>query len=95
MPTVCRFEIREGVEGPDFADIDIAAIIQKVRKIVNWFRRSPLKTDRLRKITAEELEGGEKVLCRDCKTRWNTLFFCLERFYEIRDTIQYTFGKVF
>ena len=48
-------------------------VVQKVRKIVKLFRRSPVKNDdHLQPYILENL-GKEKMLFLDCKTRWNSL----------------------
>ena len=76
----------ETSEVPDFAQSSIADIIRKVRKIVNWFNASPKQADGLRRYTKEELpEHVELTVLKDCKTRWSSLYFCLKRFYKIRD----------
>ena len=72
-------------ETPDFSQAEIAKVIQKVRKIVNWFNHSPKQTDKLRKYTKEDREDHQELtLKKDCKTRWSSLFYCLERFFDIR-----------
>ena len=87
-----EFEVVEDPDGdPDFAEVGIAETIEKVRKITRWFRRSPKMTDRLRKFTLEDENiKEEKVLLRDCRTRWNSLCISIERFLDIRKVF-YTF----
>ena len=47
-------------------------VVQKVRKIVKLFRRSPVKNeDHLQPYILENF-GREKMLLLDCKTRWNS-----------------------
>ena len=63
-------------------------VVQKVRKIVKLFRRSPVKNnDHLQPYILENL-GREKMLLLDCKTRWNSLLAMLERFYELKKEIK-------
>ena len=63
-------------------------VVQKVRKIVKFFRRSPVKNDdHLQPYILENL-GREKMLLLDCKTRWNSLLTKLERFYELKKEIK-------
>ena len=61
-------------------------IINKVRKIVRFFRKSPLRNDHLQMLLRDQ-KGKELHLVADVRTRWNTLFKCLERFYDIRYSI--------
>jgi hypothetical protein len=60
--------------------------VNKVRKIVRLFRRSPLKCDSLTSHTKREL-GKEMKLLIDCKTRWNSLLAMLERFLEMKNSV--------
>lgn len=62
-------------------------IINRVRKIVKFFRKSPLKTEVLRKYSGTDMCPGP-VLLLDSRTRWNSLLVMLERFYELKDAIQ-------
>ena len=65
-------------------------VVQKVRKIVKLFRRSPVKNDdHLQPYILKNL-GREKMLLLsiDCKTRWNSLLEMLERFYELKKEIK-------
>ena len=64
---------------------DIKSAITKVTKIVNKFRRSPKLWEKLLKRTQDEL-GEPLGLKPQCKTRWSSMFFCLQRFYTIRDS---------
>ncbi len=47
-------------------------IIQKVRRIVHLFRKSPVKNDLLQN-SCQKKYGKKLVLLRDTKTRWNSL----------------------
>lgn len=64
-------------------------IIEKVRKIVKMFRRSPVKNDSiLQKYVKEDHQGKELTLLLDCPTRWNSLLTMLSRFSMLRTSIQ-------
>jgi len=66
----------------------IGPLIEKIRKVVRIFRRSPTRNDDfLRKHVKAEL-GKELKLILDCKTRWNSLLFMLERFYQLKSCVQ-------
>lgn len=62
-------------------------LIEKVRKIVKVFRKSPTKNDLLQKYVKEEMIG-ETNLISDCRTRWNSLADMLERFVKLKVSIQ-------
>ena len=64
-------------------------IIDKVRKIVKLFRKSPVKNDSiLQKYVKEDHPGEELSLLLDCPTRWNSLVTMLSRFSLLRTSIQ-------
>lgn len=64
-------------------------IIDKVRKIVKLFRKSPVKNDSiLQKYVKEDHQGKELSLLLDCPTRWNSLVTMLSRFSLLRTSIQ-------
>jgi len=66
----------------------IGPLIEKIRKVVRIFRRSPTRNDDfLQKHVKAEL-GKELKLILDCKTRWNSLLFMLERFYQLKSCVQ-------
>lgn len=67
---------------------ELAPLIKKVRKIVKIFRRSPTKNDKVLQHYVKAEFGKELVLFLDCKTRWNSLFSMLERFYMLKSCIQ-------
>lgn len=67
---------------------DLSPLIQKVRKTIKKFKRSPTKNDEyLQKYVKAEF-GKELSLQLDSKTRWNSLLSMLERFYHLRHCIQ-------
>lgn len=59
-----------------------------MRKIVKIFRRSPTKNDKILQHYVKAEFGKELILFLDCKTRWNSLFSMLERFYMLKGCIQ-------
>lgn len=69
------------------ANYDINYTITSVRKIVQIFRRSPIKNRILQNYVKTKL-GKELSLILDCKTRWNSLVDMLERFILLKDCIQ-------
>ncbi|XP_023230454.1 uncharacterized protein LOC111641584 [Centruroides sculpturatus] len=67
-------------------EIVCSQIINKVRKIAKFFRKSPLKNNILQKYVEQE-HGKNLHLFLDSKTRWNSLLAMLERFIKIRSSI--------
>lgn len=67
----------------------VKPLIEKIRKIVKMFRRSPTKNDILQKYVKEE-NGKELKLIIDCCTRWNTLFDMCQRFCELENPLKKT-----
>ena len=89
----------EGSDGDDDGDDEVseselraqlhgsrAEAVQSVRKIVRWFRKSPVRNEVLQKYVSEE-HGKEMILILDCKTRWNSLFAMLERFMMLKGAV--------
>jgi hypothetical protein len=88
----------QSAESQDFNFIDDANLIaelsdnynqlvEKVRKIVKIFRRSPTKNDDVLQKYIKAEVGHELSLSLDCKTRWNSLFEMLHRFVSVRNCI--------
>jgi len=63
-------------------------VVQKVRKIVKIFRRSPTKNDDILQPYVKCEANHELQLILDCKTRWNSLLDMLSRFKRLRSPIQ-------
>lgn len=59
-------------------------ILQKVRKVVKLFKRSPTKYDMYLQKYVKEHTGKELSLILDCRTRWNSLLSMMERFYKLK-----------
>ena len=83
-----NFIIEEENVGPEDIEENYGEICKKVRKIARFFRKSPLRNDRLQKIIRDDLQT-ELHLIIDVKTRWHTMFRSLERFYKVRKVIQF------
>ncbi len=58
------------LQHPTFSDNKLSTVIQKARKVVKLFKRSPLKNE----ILQFHMSKGEDLnLILDLKTRWNSL----------------------
>lgn len=66
---------------PKYSDL-----INRVRRIVNLFKRSPMKNDLLQTYIKSE-HGSELQLILDCKTRWNSFANMIERFNHVKQCI--------
>ena len=62
---------------------EYAGIIEKVRKLVKLFKRSPTKTDTLQIYVKQEF-GKDIKLQLDCKTRWSSLADMISTFNKIK-----------
>ncbi|CAH0405771.1 unnamed protein product [Chilo suppressalis] len=62
---------------------EYAGIIEKVRKLVKLFKRSPTKTDTLQIYVKQEF-GKDIKLQQDCKTRWSSLADMISTFNRIK-----------
>ena len=58
-------------------------IVNKVRRIVKIFKRSPLKNEVLQRYVKDIYPNGLNVIL-DCKTRWSSLINMLERIIRIK-----------
>ena len=66
---------------------DIYGIVNRVRKIVKFFKRSPLKNEILQNYAKEKHPNGLQLIL-DCKTRWSSLLYMLERFVKLKIPVQ-------
>jgi len=71
----------------DFLD-EYRHVIDKVRKTVKIFRKSPTKNDEILQPYVKKDHSRELNLILDCKTRWNSLLDILSRFKNLRVPIQ-------
>ena len=62
-------------------------VVDKVRKLVKQFTRSPVKNDKLQKLV-KTIHGEELKLKVDCVTRWGSLIDMLRRFLKIHLSIR-------
>lgn len=63
----------------------VKLIIGKVRDVVKYIKNSVVNSDKLRKIQVDKgvPEGNVKKVILDVKTRWNSVYYMLERFIDI------------
>lgn len=71
---------------PELLD-ELLPLITKVRSIVRLFRHSPTKNDDILQKYIKAEFGREKSLLIDIKTRWNSLYVMLERFFEVKNAV--------
>lgn len=64
--------------------------INKVKKIVAHYRRSAIAMDKLLKYQSSQGVKTPKRLKQEVSTRWNSIFYMLERFTELEETIKST-----
>lgn len=77
-------------------DIDVTAelseeyhqVIDKVRKVVRLFRKSPTKNDAVLQTYVIREIGHEMTAILDCRTRWSSLTDMLSRFQTLKNPIQ-------
>lgn len=72
----------------DINNEEINEVIQKVRKVVKFYRKSPTKNDDQLQVEVKKEFNKEKALILDIKTRWNSLLSMAERFYEVKDCVR-------
>jgi hypothetical protein len=65
-----------------------STVVNKIRKLVKIFRKSPTKNDDILQPYIKQSCGRELQLILDCKTRWSSLFSMLHRFMQVRNPIQ-------
>lgn len=84
-----QFEISEQSED-NIAQLstEYKETIDRVRKIVKLFRKSPTKNDSILQKYVMEEHKKELGLILDCPTRWNSLLAMLKRFALLRTAIQ-------
>ncbi|KAI7789629.1 putative zinc finger BED domain-containing protein 1-like [Triplophysa rosa] len=65
---------------------EVQAILQTVKTIVEYFHRSTVASDKL-KATQTQMGQETLRLKQDVATRWNSTYYMLKRFSEIKDPI--------
>ena len=65
---------------------EIGVILNRVRKIVKFFKLSPTKNSILQQYVTKKT-NKEMSLLIDCRTRWNTIEIMIERFLKIKDCV--------
>lgn len=83
-----QFEVTHGNDEEMELVIEYQPLIEKVRKIVKLFRRSPSKNDEVLQKYVKVQFNQELQLLLDTKTRWNSLLTMLERFEKLIDCVQ-------
>ena len=66
---------------------DMLGIVNRVRRIVKFFKLSPLKNEILQNYSKEKHPNGLQLIL-DCKTRWSSLLYMLERFVKLKIPMQ-------
>lgn len=76
----------------------IQETVKKVRRVVKFFNKSPLRNDALQDKIRLGHDGKELILILDTRTRWNSLVDMIERFLrlvpEVKETLD-DLGKCF
>ena len=80
-------EVDVELQPPELTE-DLGNIIKQIRKIVKYFRQSPVKNDTYLQPLVKQTFGKELKLFLDVVTRWNSLIKMCERFYKLRTEIK-------
>lgn len=67
---------------------EMLPLIKKIRKVVQIFRASPTKNDKILQKYVKEEFGKELSLVLDSRTRWNSLVSMIERFLKLKNCIK-------
>lgn len=81
-PTDSNHQIHQFTE-----NYKVREILQKVRKVVRMFKKSPVKNETLLQRRVLEEHGKELMLLLDTPTRWNSSLRMLERFLLLKKSI--------
>ncbi|KAH9398880.1 hypothetical protein TYRP_018265 [Tyrophagus putrescentiae] len=73
---------------PRFNQPEISSAITKVRNIVKYFRKSPVRNDALKSRIKEDIQKVKNLIL-DSRTRWSSLNKMLTRYYKVREPITY------
>ncbi|XP_016891160.2 LOW QUALITY PROTEIN: zinc finger BED domain-containing protein 1-like [Cynoglossus semilaevis] len=68
---------------------EIQDILQKIKAVVEYFQRSTVASDKLKAI---QQQMGQEQLClrQDVATSWNSTYYMLKRFIEVKDPAIFT-----
>lgn len=80
------FEIEQS-EVPLDLKKNLGDIVKNIRRIVKYFRISPLKEEVLKAYT-KAAHGKDIALVLDVRTRWNSLLLMIERFMLLKNEVQ-------
>ncbi|CAH2084062.1 unnamed protein product [Euphydryas editha] len=69
----------------DRKSVSIKSVIDRVKVIVAYFKRSSKATQKLDEF---QKQNGAKRLLQEVPTRWNSRFYMLERIVEIQDAVK-------
>ena len=83
---VTSFDLRKSLSALGHS-LPKSGLVNKVRKIVKIFRRSPLKNEILQHYVKEVYPNGLNLIL-NCKTRWSSLLDMLERIVRIKVPVQ-------
>ena len=64
----------------------IEPTLAKIRQIVKYFKKSPLKNDLLQKLIFDRFKKELKLIL-DCRTRWNSICPMIDRFILLKECI--------
>nr|XP_055059808.1 E3 SUMO-protein ligase ZBED1-like [Misgurnus anguillicaudatus] len=88
MAHTLNLVVRHSLEGPD-----IQAIIQKVKNITEYMRKSTVAAAKLREIQ-KQMGQDELRPKQDVATRWNSTFYMLQRMLQIKEPLVSTLAIV-
>lgn len=72
----------------------IKTLLNKIKTCVSYFKRSTLATEKLLRYQMQVGEAHPKKLIQDVATRWNSVFFMVERFVVLEEAIRSTVGLI-
>lgn len=68
--------------------------IDKVRRIVTHYKKSTTSAERLAKYQLNQNTPQPKHLIQDVDTRWNSTFYMLSRFVELKEAVRSTMALI-